>query len=37
MKTKSSVILQQPVEDLIRIIRGQRVILDSLILHWSMV
>ena len=29
MKTKTSVITQQPIEDLIRIIRGQRVILDS--------
>jgi phage regulator Rha-like protein len=29
MKTGTSLIPQQPVEDLIRIIRGQRVILDS--------
>ncbi len=29
MKTKTSVILRQPVEHLIRIIRGQRVILDA--------
>jgi hypothetical protein len=29
MKTKTSIIPRQPVEHLIRIIRGQRVILDS--------
>jgi phage regulator Rha-like protein len=29
MKTKTSVICQKPIEQLIRIIRGQRVILDS--------
>jgi hypothetical protein len=29
MKTKISVIPRQPIEDLIRIVRGQRVILDA--------
>ncbi len=29
MKTKTSVILQQPLQQLIRTIRGQRVILDA--------
>ena len=33
MKTKVSIVPQQPVEDLIRTIRGQRVILDTDLAH----
>jgi hypothetical protein len=29
MKTKTSVLPQQPVEDFILVIRGQRVVLDA--------